>query len=317
MKGLIVAAGYGTRFLPVTKTIPKEMLPLIDKPSIAFIVEEFIASGIDEILIITSRRKKMLDDFFDREIELESVFAAEGNHAKAVKIKPYDAKFFFVRQQEMMGTGHALMLGRPMLDREPFVVAYPDDLHFGEKPLALQLIEKYRETGCSVMATIHNPPNLERYGILKLAEDNLHVEGIVEKPAPGKAPSTEASIGRYLYTPELFDYLEEGWEKHTGGEYFHTYALGKLMDQGKVVYKETEGERLDTGRAARHRSPFRIPSRDSEIRETGPGACGRIEGRAAELTDPIQAISAITASIRSASSCLPRFLQPADQIPNL
>ena len=98
-----------------------------------------------------------------------------------------------------------------------------------------------------------NPPNLERYGILKLAEDNLHVEGIVEKPAPGKAPSTEASIGRYLYTPELFDYLEEGWEKHTGGEYFHTYALGKLMDQGKVVYKETEGERLDTGAPSGYR----------------------------------------------------------------
>jgi UTP--glucose-1-phosphate uridylyltransferase len=247
MKGLIVAAGYGTRFLPVTKTVPKEMLPLIDKPSIAFIVEEFIASGIDEILIITSRRKKVLEDYFDREMELEGVFAAEGSAAKAEKIKPYNAKIFFVRQQEMMGTGHALLQARPMLGDGPFVVAYPDDLHFGEKPLALQLIERWKETGCSVMAGIHNPPNLERYGILELAEDGLHVTGMVEKPAPGAESSREASIGRYLYTPDIFDYLEEGWRKHGGGEYYHTYALGRLMAEGKVVYKETEGERLDTG----------------------------------------------------------------------
>ena len=268
MKGLIVAAGYGTRFLPVTKTIPKEMLPLIDKPSIAFIVEEFIASGIDEILIITSRRKKMLDDFFDREIELENVFAAEGNSSKAAKIKPYEAKFFFVRQQEMMGTGHALMQARPMLDGEPFVVAYPDDLHFGDKPLAGQLIEKYIETGCSVMATIHNPPNLERYGILKLADDNLHVTDIIEKPAPGTAPSKEASIGRYLYTPELFDFLEEGWAKHESGEYYHTYALNKLMSEGKVVYKETEGERLDTGAPSGFlRAILKYAKQDPELAE--------------------------------------------------
>ena len=266
MKGLIVAAGYGTRFLPVTKTIPKEMLPLIDKPSIAFIVEEFIASGIDEILIITSRRKKMLDDFFDREIELEGVFAAEGNTAKAARIKPYDAKIFFVRQQEMMGTGHALMQARPMLDGEPFVAAYPDDLHFGDKPLARQLIEKYKQTGCSVMATIHNPPNLERYGILKLADDNLHVTGIVEKPALGTAPSVEASIGRYLYTPELFEYLEEGWAAHKSGEYYHTYALGKLMEQGKVVYSETEGERLDTGAPSGYlRAILKYAKQDPEL----------------------------------------------------
>ncbi|MBI9106259.1 MAG: UTP--glucose-1-phosphate uridylyltransferase [Spirochaetales bacterium] len=247
MKGLIVAAGYGSRFLPVTKTIPKEMLPLIDKPSIAFIVEEFIASGINEILIITSRRKKVLEDFFDREVELEGVFSAEGDADKAKKIAPYEAKIFFVRQQEMMGTGHALMQARPMMGNEAFVVAYPDDLHFGDKPLAGQLIEKYNETGCSVMATIHNPPNLERYGILKLADDNLHVTDIVEKPAPGSEPSQEASIGRYLYTPEIFDYLEEGWAAHKGGEYYHTYALNKMMREGRVVYKETEGERLDTG----------------------------------------------------------------------
>ncbi|HUX21943.1 MAG TPA: UTP--glucose-1-phosphate uridylyltransferase [Spirochaetia bacterium] len=247
MKGIIVAAGYGTRFLPATKTVPKEMLPLIDKPSIAFIIEEFLASGITEILIISSRRKKILEDYFDREIELESVFQAEGSESKLEKIKPYKAKIYFVRQQEMLGTGHALLQAKSVVGNEPFVVAYPDDLHFGKKPLTKQLIEVFKETGCSVLSTIHDPPNLSRYGVLKLAQDNFHVDDIVEKPDPGSEPSREASIGRYLYTSELFTLLEEGWELHRGGEYYHTYALRQLMKQGKVVYRAIEGDRLDTG----------------------------------------------------------------------
>lgn len=247
MKGIIVAAGYGTRFLPATKTVPKEMLPLIDKPSIAFIVEEFLASGVTEILIISSRRKKILEDYFDREIELESVFDAEQAVAKLEKIRPYKAKIYFVRQQEMLGTGHALLQAKSVVGDEPFVVAYPDDLHFGSKPLTKQLIEQFEKTGCCVLSTIHDPPNLERYGVLKLAEDHLHVVDIVEKPEPGAAPSKEASVGRYLYTPELFRALEEGWELHRGGEYYHTYALRQLMKQGKVVYSAVEGKRLDTG----------------------------------------------------------------------
>lgn len=247
MKGIIVAAGYGTRFLPATKTVPKEMLPLIDKPSIAFIIEEFLASGITEILIISSRRKKILEDYFDREIELESVFQAEGSESKLEKIKPYKAKIYFVRQQEMLGTGHALLQAKSVVGNEPFVVAYPDDLHFGKTPLTKQLVEVFNETGCSVLSTIHDPPNLSRYGVLKLADDNFHVDDIVEKPDPGREPSREASIGRYLYTPELFTLLEEGWELHRGGEYYHTYALRQLMKQGKVVYRAIEGDRLDTG----------------------------------------------------------------------
>ncbi len=247
MKGLILAAGYGTRFLPVTKTVPKEMLPLLDKPSIAFIIEEFLASGIFEILIITSRRKKVLEDYLDREIELESVFKAEGAEEKLKKIKPYKAKIYFVRQQEMLGTGHALLQAKSLLEGQPFVVAYPDDLHFGPTPLTKQLIDTYRETDCSVLATLHDPPEINRYGVLKIASDNLHVEDIVEKPAPGKEPSREASIGRYLYSYELFKLLEDGWDLHRGGEYYHTYALKQLMMQGKVVYKRTVGERLDTG----------------------------------------------------------------------
>lgn len=250
MKGLILAAGYGTRFLPVTKTIPKEMLPLVDKPSISFIIEEFLASGITEILIITSRRKKSLEDFLDREIELEEIFRREGREDKLELIRPYKAKVYFVRQQEMLGTGHALLQAKSLLEGQPFVVAYPDDLHFGDIPLTKQLIDVYKETNCSVMSTIHNPPNLSRYGILELADDGFHVKDIVEKPAPGTEPSKEASIGRYLYTYELFKLLEEGWDLHRGGEYYHTYALKQLMQQGKVVYKQIDGERLDTGEPA-------------------------------------------------------------------
>ena len=255
MKGLIVAAGYGTRFLPVTKTVPKEMLPLIDRPSIDFIVEEFVRSGITEILIITSRRKKALEDYFDREIELESVFAHEGAGEKMERIRNPEAEIFFVRQREMLGTGHALLLAEPFIGDEPFLAAYPDDLHFGEPPLSAQLISTYEETGCSVMATIFDPPKLERYGIIALAEDGLHVTDIVEKPAPGSEPSREATIGRYLYTPDIFPYLREGWKAHTEAaasagapkEYYHTYALKKLMEANRVVYKRTEGFRLDTG----------------------------------------------------------------------
>jgi UTP--glucose-1-phosphate uridylyltransferase len=247
MKGIIVAAGYGTRFLPVTKTVPKELLPVGTKPSIAWIVEEFIASGIREIVIITSRRKKALDDYFDREIELEGIFRREGKTEKLASIAPYDANISFVRQSEMRGTGHALLQVKPLIGASPCVVAYPDDLHAGTKPLARQLIELYEKTGKSVLATILEPGDVSRYGVVDPAPDGIGVRGFVEKPAIGKEPSHEVSIGRYLYTSEFFDLLEEGWKKHAGGEYFHSYALEALIALGKVAYKRTEGERLDTG----------------------------------------------------------------------
>ncbi|MFA6507009.1 MAG: sugar phosphate nucleotidyltransferase [Treponemataceae bacterium] len=248
MKGVIVAAGYGTRFLPVTKTIPKEMLPLINIPSIAFIVDEFVKSGIEDIIIISSRRKKVLEDYFDREVELESLFEKEGKQDRLKQIAlPANVRFAFVRQQRMMGTGHALLQVRNLIGNEPCVVAYPDDLHMGDHPLAAQLIDTWKETGCSVMASLYEAGDVSRYGVLDIAPDGKHVTAIIEKPARGKEPSREVSIGRYLYTPDFFDYLEEGWKAHTGGEYYHIYALNKLMAAGKVVYRRISGERLDTG----------------------------------------------------------------------
>ena len=247
MKGIILAAGYGSRFLPVTKTIPKEMLPLINKPSIDFIIEEFLESGVNEILVITSRRKKVLEDYLDREVELEYTFKMQGAAGKLKKIPPPEAQIFFVRQKEMLGVGHAMLLARPFLGEEPFIVAYPDDIHIGEKPLSRQLIEIYEQTGCTVLATIYNPEDIERYGTLAIAEDRLHITDFVEKAPRGEEPSLEASIGRYLYTPDIFPFLEKGWKKHKKGEYNHTYSLKQLAREGKIVFKRIEGERLDTG----------------------------------------------------------------------
>lgn len=247
MKGIIVAAGYGTRFLPVTKTVPKELLPVGTKPSIAYIVEEFIASGISDIIIISSRRKKALEDYFDREIELEGVFAREGKLDKLALISPPAARVSFVRQTEMKGTGHALLQVKNLVGGEPCVVAYPDDLAVGGLPLALQLIDIYEKTGKCVLATIYEPGDVSRYGIVDPMEDGIGVRGFVEKPARGSEPSHEVSIGRYLYTPEFFDKLEEGWAKHGEGEYYHTYALDRIIEAGRMAFKRVEGTRLDTG----------------------------------------------------------------------
>ncbi|AAX17543.1 UTP--glucose-1-phosphate uridylyltransferase [Borrelia turicatae] len=247
MKGIILAAGYGTRFLPITKTIPKEMLPILNKPSIDYIIEEFTSSGIKEILIITSRRKGVLDNYFDREIELETVFTKECKKDLLEKIKLKDINISFIRQNEMMGTGHALLHAKPWIGTDNVIVAYPDDLHVGSPSLTTQLIELHKKTGKNILSVIENPKDINRYGVIKLNKDNIHVKDIVEKPEVGKEPSNKASIGRFLYTHEFFKFLEEGFKIHQKGEYHHIYALKKLMSENKVLYKEIEGERLDIG----------------------------------------------------------------------
>ena len=247
MKGIIVAAGYGTRFLPVTKTVPKELLPVGLKPSIAYIVEEFIASGIKDIIIVSSRRKKALEDYFDREIELESLFTREGKADKLALIRPADARIAFIRQTEMRGTGHALLQVKNLVGDEPCVVAYPDDLLVGGPPLAGQLMDVYEKFGKCVLATIYEPGDVSRYGVVDPDVDGVGVKGFVEKPAAGSEPSHEVSIGRYLYTPEFFRWIEEGWARHGAGEYFHTYALDRMIGAGKMAFRRAEGIRLDTG----------------------------------------------------------------------
>jgi UTP--glucose-1-phosphate uridylyltransferase len=250
MKGVILAAGYGTRFLPWTKTMPKEMIPLVDRPSIDFVVSEFVASGVDEILVVTSRRKKALEDWFDREIELETVLAGPADTPRRARIEPPRARVFFTRQPEMHGTGDAMLLARPFVGDEPFVLAYPDDLHVGARPLARQLIETWERTGCTVLATLHDPPDINRYGIISIADDGLHVTGIVEKPPKGSEPSREASIGRFLYAPGFLDELAVQRKRHGTGEFFHTPAVQAMAERGQVVFRRVEGERLDTGEPA-------------------------------------------------------------------
>ena len=251
MKGVILAAGYATRFLPASKTIPKEMFPLVDRPAIDFIVQEMVDSGINDILLVSSRRKKVLEDYFDREVELSSAFEESQQHKKLELIKPTTANIFTLRQQFMMGTGNALMLVEPFINNEPFVVAYPDDIVFGDPPLSRQLIDAYETCGDTILTVKELPKNeLLRYGIIDPVEigKRMKVRSMIEKPKPGTEPSSYASYGRYLYTPEIFDVLRSTASSHKHqGEFTQTEAINLLASQGKVSALQFEGTRYDLG----------------------------------------------------------------------
>lgn len=251
MKGIILTAGYGTRFLPITKSVPKEMLPLGNRPAVDYVVQEFIDSGIRDILIINSRRKKILEDYYDREPELEAVFTAEGKAANLKKIQPPDANLLFVRQQKMEGTGAAVLLAKEFAGSDACVLAFPDDIHFGPVPLARQLIEVHEATGNSVLALEDRPAgeDISRYGVASVAANSspLQVTGLIEKPTTGQEPSRFISIGRYLITPEIFSILEEERKQHQGGEFYLTAAFHQAGQRGKLSGCVYQGERLDTG----------------------------------------------------------------------
>ena len=251
MKGVILAAGYATRFLPASKTIPKEMFPLIDRPAIDFIVQEMADSGIRDILLVSSRRKKVMEDYFDREVELSSAFSKSNEFEKLEVIKPIEANIFTLRQQHMMGTGNALMLVEPFVDNEPFVVAYPDDIVIGEKPLSKQLIETWEKTGNTVLAVKQmKEDQLSRYGVIEPKNSGkiMKVKKMVEKPKQGAAPSRFVSFGRYLYTSDLFDALKTSDKNHSHrGEFTQTEAINHLAANGMVSAVEFEGTRYDLG----------------------------------------------------------------------
>lgn len=253
MKAVILAAGYGSRFLPVTKTIPKEMLPLIDRPAISLIVDELLEAGIEDILIISSRRKRSLDDYFDRETELEEVFRGQGKSTALEQIRPPRGHFFFVRQQEMKGTGHALLLAKPFTGPDPFIVAYPDDIFMCGLSLSLQLIHAYEQVGCSILAVQDcGQRDVSRYGVVEpLDEKNPCMVGrLVEKPAAGSEPSRLVSYGRYLYTPEIYAHLEAELKGYRGGEFYHVAAVNRLANEGRLAAFRFKGEHLDTGEPA-------------------------------------------------------------------
>ena len=251
MKGVILAAGYATRFLPASKTIPKEMFPLVDRPAIDFIVQEMVDAGISDILLVSSRRKKVMEDYFDREVELSSAFANSNEIEKLEVIKPIKANIFILRQQYMMGTGNALMLVESFVDNEPFIVAYPDDIVLGEKPLTKQLIDAWNQTGDTVLSVQElNKDQLSRYGVIapKGSGKIVKVIEMVEKPKEGKAPSRLVSFGRYLYTPEIFDALRVSDKNNfSKSEFTQTEAINILASRGKVSAIKFNGKRYDLG----------------------------------------------------------------------
>lgn len=242
VKGVILAAGYGSRFLPVTRVVPKELLPVVDRPALDLVVEELADAGIEDVLVVTSRRKKALEDWFDRDPELEATFGRERLGYPRVRAT-------FVRQAEMKGTGHALLLAKAFAGADPVVVAYPDDL-FGPPNCAAQLVEAWRRTACTVLSAGDlSGRDVSRYGVLDAVEEPggvLRVRGIVEKPRAGTEPSHLVSWGRYLYTPDVFEELERGLAAHGGGEYYATDAISALAARGRVV-AVVSGERYDTG----------------------------------------------------------------------
>ena len=249
MKAVIIAAGYGTRFLPCSKTIPKEMFPLVDTPAIDLIIDELAASGIKDILIVTSRRKKVLEDYFDREIELETFFKSKKDDEKLEQISTKNLNIYFVRQKEMLGTGHALLICKEFIGNDSFIVAYPDDIVFSSTPLSKQLINIYNNTGESVLAVQEIEGDVSRYGVIDYEKlnDTLKVKEIIEKPSRGTEPSKMISVGRYLFTHELLTLLEDEFKYHKGGEFYHIGAINKLAATDKMFACKFSGERMDIG----------------------------------------------------------------------
>jgi UTP--glucose-1-phosphate uridylyltransferase len=251
-KAIIPAAGLGTRFLPATKAMPKEMLPIVDKPTIQYIVEEAIASGIEDIIIVTGKGKRAIEDHFDLAPELERNLAEKGKLDLLEKVQHSSnlVNIHYIRQKEPKGLGHAVWCARSFIGDEPFAVLLGDDIVVSETPCVKQLINQYEETGSSVIGvqTVeHNQTN--RYGIIDPAtkEDRRYqVNHFVEKPALGTAPSNLAIMGRYLLTPEIFDLLENQGTG-AGGEIQLTDAIQKLNETQHVYAYDFEGKRYDVG----------------------------------------------------------------------
>lgn len=250
-KAIIPAAGLGTRFLPATKAQPKEMLPIVDTPAIQFIVEEAIASGIEELLIITGRNKRSIEDHFDRSLELEMQLKEHGKYDMLKMIEEIsDIRIHFIRQKEARGLGHAVLCARQFVGEEPFAVLLGDDLVDAKAPCLAQLIDVYKDYSGSVLGVQQVPKSqVSRYGIVDPREVKPNVwqaVGLVEKPAVESAPSRLAVLGRYVLTPAVFDLLE-----HTmpgaGAEIQLTDAIGELARREKVYAYRFEGRRYDIG----------------------------------------------------------------------
>ncbi|HDH4225604.1 TPA: UTP--glucose-1-phosphate uridylyltransferase GalU [Staphylococcus aureus] len=251
-KAIIPAAGLGTRFLPATKAMPKEMLPILDKPTIQYIVEEAARAGIEDIIIVTGRHKRAIEDHFDSQKELEMVLKEKGKSELLEKVQYSTelANIFYVRQKEQKGLGHAISSARQFIGNEPFAVLLGDDIVESEVPAVKQLIDVYEETGHSVIGVQEVPEaDTHRYGIIDPLTKNgrqYEVKKFVEKPAQGTAPSNLAIMGRYVLTPEIFDYLKTQKEG-AGNEIQLTDAIERMNNNNQVYAYDFEGERYDVG----------------------------------------------------------------------
>ena len=249
------AAGYGTRFLPATKAVPKEMLPVITKPLLQYGVEEALSAGITNMAIVTGRGKRAIEDHFDNSFELESqlVGTPKEHYLKEIKEVIKKSTFTYVRQKQMLGLGHAILTGKPLIGNEPFAVILADDLcDCNEKSVISQMIEIYSQHQCSIVAIEEVPMNqTHKYGIIagKLVENSINtyqVSNMVEKPKEKDAPSNMAIIGRYILTPDIFKILEN-IKPDKSGEIQITDALNIQAKQGKVVAYKFKGKRFDCG----------------------------------------------------------------------
>ncbi|MYL30772.1 UTP--glucose-1-phosphate uridylyltransferase GalU [Halobacillus halophilus] len=250
-KAIIPAAGLGTRFLPATKAMPKEMLPIVDKPTIQYIVEEAIESGIEDIIIVTGKGKRAIEDHFDKNFELEDNLMQKEKYDLLEKVNATsNVEIHFIRQKEPKGLGHAVWCARKFIGDEPFAVLLGDDIVRAEKPCLRQLMDQYEDTLSSVIGvqTVANEET-HRYGIIDPQQQEgrrYQVSTFVEKPEQGTAPSNLAIIGRYILNPEIFMFLDKQ-EKGAGGEVQLTDAIQRLNEIQRVFAYDFEGKRYDVG----------------------------------------------------------------------
>lgn len=251
-KAIIPAAGLGTRFLPATKAQPKEMLPIVDKPTLQYIIEEAVNSGIEEILIITGRNKKSIEDHFDRSVELELELESKGKTELLDEVRRISnmVNIHFIRQKEPKGLGHAIYCAKTFIGNEPFAVLLGDDIVYSKKPCLKQMIETYNEYQTTILGVQKVPhEDVNKYGVV----DGLHIEDrvykvrdLVEKPITEEAPSDMAILGRYIINPGIFDVLEHT-KPGKGGEIQITDALKELSQKEAMYAYNFEGRRYDVG----------------------------------------------------------------------
>jgi UTP--glucose-1-phosphate uridylyltransferase len=252
-KAVITAAGLGTRFLPATKSIPKEMLPVVDRPAIQYVVEEAVQAGLTDILIITGRGKRAVEDHFDRNFELEHYLETTGKHdmLKEVQFASDLADIHYVRQRDPLGLGHAVSVARHHVGDEPFAVLLADDIMVDEAVLLRSMLGAYDRSGCSVVAVEEvSPEEISSYGCVEpdgaATEGVVTIRRIIEKPAREVAPSNLAVIGRYVFTPAIFDALDR-IVPGAGGELQLTDAIALLLGEENVLGLRCDGGRYDVG----------------------------------------------------------------------